>query len=431
MATMRYAYNKSGKEVDACELSIGYLRSDTYKCVYCGKDLHFVSESDRCKPFFRHHNDQSCVDTNSCYRQQKERDVSDIISNWKSTFHKQWQELFPKHCTEVKFGGKIADVCIDCNDEWQLVHDDKGLFSVPSSQKLFIEIQHSPMSKEEVKRRVSTYITNTSSLLWVIDISSCLFHIEHIIMLNSQHYRLRFPKDQPSCLRNLLNLYYEKWSCGVPWIMLDSKKHLFVIKKIPKPDCQFLEVYVITWREFIDSFQDMVDLTESTRVDVELSAAQFNYREYVVTLDDVSCQNEVDRVVSILEHTPFSEIQEYVLNIYGYVGYITKSSMIIYKMLNLWLEKYKKMYFAETIPFGKYEGTPIWRLPEHYVEWVTNNCNRIDHCLLQKLEELTCLSKSALYSYYKHDDFDNYKYIYEIFEEMTDQLDYFVLCKEI
>ena len=75
MSSMRYAYNAHEKEVDAWDLSTGYIRSDTYKCIHCGKHVCFVSESYRCKPFFRHRNDESCIDNNYYSRQQKEQDV--------------------------------------------------------------------------------------------------------------------------------------------------------------------------------------------------------------------------------------------------------------------------------------------------------------------------------------------------------------------
>jgi hypothetical protein len=410
---MQYAYNAHEKEVDAWELSAGYIRSDTYKCIYCGKYVHFVSESDRCKPFFRHRTDESCIENSYYYRQQKDQDVRDIICNRKSDFHLQWQNMFPQDCVEIKFQDKRTDVCIELCKEWQILQGQKVLLNAPSSSKLFIEIQHSSISIEEVKRRVSTYITDTSSLLWIIDISSCIIHIDHIVSLNTEHYRLRFPKNQPSCLRHLLSLHYQRYSSGMPWVILDYKKQLFLIKRIPKLDCQFLEVYMIKWEEFINSFNDIVILNNYAKTDVILSTNTMHYRDYIISLDDVKVQNEVNRVVTILEHTPFSEIQHKVNDIYCYLSNITNKSKVIYKMLNLWLEKYKKIYFAESMSFGKYEGEPLWTLSDNYINWVLENCKMLDENFQEKLEILESINKKWIYeSYFCNDDY-NTEYLLE------------------
>lgn len=418
MSTMRYAYNVHGKAIDAWELSTGYIRSDTYKCIYCGKHLHFVSESDRCKPFFRHRNDDSCIENNYYSRQQKEQDVRDIICNRKSQFHLQWQNLFPQDCVEVKFEGKIADICIDLPKEWQILQGQKALLSAPSLNKLFIEVQHSSISKEEVKRRVSTYISDTSSLLWIIDISSCVFHIDHIVLLNNEHYRLRFPKEQPSSLRHLLNIYYQRYSSGLPWIMLDYRKQLYLIKRIPKLDCQFLEVHIIKWDEFLSSFDDIVSLNKYDREDVTQSINTMNYKAFIMSLDDIQVQNEVNRIITILENTPFSEIQCIVNQIYCYISNITNKSKVIYKMLNLWLDKYKKMHFSEEMTFGKYQYEPLWKLSDYYVEWVVHNCTRMEQNMREKFETLACLNKKGLYESFMESD-DYYA------DDLLDELNYF------
>jgi uncharacterized protein (DUF3820 family) len=398
---MRYAYNAVGKEIDACELSsTGYIRSDTYKCIYCGKHLHFVSESDRCKPHFRHRNDESCIEHYYFNRQQKEQDICDIISNRKSHFHIQWQNLFPKECVEVKFQGKIADVRINLYKEWQL----KTLLTSPSSNKLFIEVQHSSISKEEVERRVSTYITDTSSLLWIIDISSCLFHIDHIVLLDSEHYRLRFPKEQPSCLRHLLNLYYQRYVSYIPWVILDSQKQLFLIKRIPKLDCQFLEVYIIKWEDLVDSFNNVVVLNKRERTDVVQSNCTLNYKDYIISLDVIQAQNEVNRIVEILENTPFTEIQDMIDDIYCYLSTVTNKSKIIYKMLNLWLDKYKTLHFSEPMSFGKYQGEPLKNLSDNYIDWVINNCKRMEQSIQDKLKTLQNINKKWLYEKFLNSD---------------------------
>lgn len=415
---MRYAYNIHKKEIDAWELSAGYIRSDTYKCIYCGKHLHFVSESDRCKPFFRHRNDESCIENNYYSRQQKEQDVRDIISNRKSQFHLQWQKLFPQNCIEVKFQEKIADICINLLKEWQICQGQKPLLSAPSSIKLFIEVQHSSISNEEVERRVSTYITDTSSLLWIIDISSCIFHVDHIVLLNTEHYRLRFPKEQPPCLRHLLNIYYERYSSGMPWIMLDCRKQLFLIKRIPKIDCQFLEVHVIKWDDFLSSFDDIVSLNKYDREDIIQSINTMNYRDFIISLDDIQVQNEVNRIVTILENTPFSEIQHRVNNIYCYLSNITNKSKVIYKMLNLWLDKCKRIHFSESMSFGKYQGEPLWKLCDYYVEWVVTNCKRMEQNMQEKFETLACLNKKGLYESFMESE-DYYA------DDMLDELSYF------
>jgi uncharacterized protein (DUF3820 family) len=412
---MQYAYNAHDKEIDAWELSTGYIRSDTYKCIHCGKHVSFVSESDRCKPFFRHRNDESCIG-NSCYsRQQKEQDVHDIICNRKSDFHLQWQNIFPQDCVEVKYKDKRADVCIDLCEEWQIRQGQNVLLNAPPLSKLFIEIQHSSISNEEVKHRVSIYITDTASLLWIIDISSCLIHIEHIVLLNTEHYRLRFPKHQPSCLRHLLNLHYQRYTCGTPWVILDYKKQLFLIKRIPKLDCQFLEVHMLKLEEFINSFNDIVILNNYLRVDVVQSTNTIDYKNYIISLEDIRVQNEVNKVIAILENTPFGEIQHLIDDIYCYLSKITNKSKIIYKMLNVWLDKYKKIHFSEPMSFGKYKGGPLWSLSDNYINWVLENCKRIDENIQDKLEIIKSINKQWLYECFFYNNDCNADYLLEKF----------------
>jgi uncharacterized protein (DUF3820 family) len=170
---------------------------------------------------------------------------------------------------------------------------------------------------------------------------------------------------------------------------------------------------MIKWEEFINSFNDIVILNNYAKTDVILSTNTMHYRDYIISLDDVKVQNEVNRVVTILEHTPFSEIQHKVNDIYCYLSNITNKSKVIYKMLNLWLDKYKKIYFAEPMNFGKYEGERLWTLSDNYINWVLENCKRIDENIQEKLEVLESINKKWIYeSYFCNDDY-NVEYLLE------------------
>ena len=85
---MQYAILQSGREVHVFDITNGSLRSNNYNCICCGNTVTYVNGSYRSKPYFRHKNEESCIEYSMYSNNAKH--ANNRIENRKSEFHQNW-----------------------------------------------------------------------------------------------------------------------------------------------------------------------------------------------------------------------------------------------------------------------------------------------------------------------------------------------------
>lgn len=141
MSKYIYALDSSGNRIHISDAKRG---DNGYTCCYCHNKMIARKGTVRA-PHFAHAADCVC---------------DDWYGN-KGEWHRHMQDLFPKDAQEVilESDGErhIADVCL----------------SKPNGQRLVIEFQHSPMSREEFVKRTLFWKSNNTDLIWVFDVRKC------------------------------------------------------------------------------------------------------------------------------------------------------------------------------------------------------------------------------------------------------------------
>lgn len=139
---MIIAKNRYGRRVKANDA----VKEEGYWCPCCDSEV-VLKKGNVNIHHFAHKSKKQCDDWH------------EPMTQW----HRDWQERFPEHCREVVLekDGVVhrADICIDYGD----------------GKKLIIELQHSPITKEEIMKRNEFY-SQFGKLIWVFDMRDKRFY---------------------------------------------------------------------------------------------------------------------------------------------------------------------------------------------------------------------------------------------------------------
>jgi competence CoiA-like predicted nuclease len=171
---MKIVIDSQGEWISIDDLALGMLHSEEYFCPDCQEPVIYVSRSDRAGAHFRHQ-----VESHCSYDGDR---TCKMYLNKKSDFHLTWQGLFPKKCLEVVIGSNRVDIYLTSSDN-----------------NLVIEVQHSPISRQDLIKRENQY----PNLWWIFDLQNSKFTIEHLRTYVEDTYRLKFFKGDSSFMQLL------------------------------------------------------------------------------------------------------------------------------------------------------------------------------------------------------------------------------------
>jgi len=335
----RYAIDsKTNRHVRSDVLASGLARGMVFECPCCGKSLGFVAH--RVTPHFRHKAYESCIeDKNDIERIHRE--CESVIKNKMSSFHKDWQSIFPSDIQEVRIKNKkngsthIADIVI-CKEDESKNHtkinfvDDKNCQLLKAqTKKLFIEIQHSSLSQHQVEKRESCYREKESSsdesvsdLLWIIDISETGYTQSNIDTLDMSYTKFAFTSKHSIALSNIIASYESRSEIDRPNILLDpGGKLLYFLHIIPRQNVEFVKTSPISKSKFFEQLKEYVPLVESnlecvSKPFVNKSASHIysnNYRHAIEKIPSMSMERKmiINDLCNVLESVPLPIIREY------------------------------------------------------------------------------------------------------------------------
>jgi len=408
---MQYAVLDNGREVAADDIGIGSLRSNSYKCISCNQDVLYVTKSYRARAHFRHKNNESCISLSSY--QKREKDAECRVQNRKSHFHKWWQSLFSKEDIEVRISennmNHIADIYFISEICIKITMDNGESMFKYSKKELVIEVQHSYISAEDAKSRYSLYNTYDRELLWIFDISHINHNLDRFITLTQDRLQIIFPDTQHSGLINVIKV------CKNSVILLDTGTYLFKVEHVYF-DHGYTSVIPISKSRFLQQLHEYNPNMKSALfpdVNITYERSIRNYRLYLEALD-ARYQVDVDEIINMIEDIPVTFLREgcelhaddrfdtYVEMITSWLGSVSHSDPIVYKMLQMWIPNVKKRFYSKDyLTFGKHEGVPFYKLPESYVTWILQKEILGNTSLNKKILELSEMNETIIGNYFK------------------------------
>lgn len=367
MSQTRYAIDvKTRNHIFIDTLASGVARSKCFECPCCSKTLFYVAHKKT--PHFKHRPHESCIrDKNEIKRIHKE--CEDIIKNQSSSFHKKWQDTFPKECQEVRISENnnmhIADIHIESkNKAINIVGDSNETNIFENKTHLVIEIQHSSLSELQALKRESFYNTKDRGIIWIVDIS----HIQHMIFdiktLNSKFTKISFPENHPDALQNLIFNYTQTHVKYRPNILLDNgSEHLYFISAFPKFNETYYNTIPLSKINFLSQISRYCQISNNAieqliipKSDEKIEKYENNYFEAISCLPPI-LQNTVNDFCVLLESVPFpifftfhKELEKYereffdssIKMIASWLGIISNRSHDMFICFEKWIDFVKK-----------------------------------------------------------------------------------------
>jgi hypothetical protein len=245
---MKFVINSDGLLVSADDISLGVHRSSTYLCPDCDESVEYVSPSNRCCAYFRHRPESRCNADNDRH--------SGTYVNKMSEFHKNWQNIFPKKCLEIKFGNNRADIYLETDKDFNLTDTlEFKIFDDFEPKNLVIEIQNSKISQDDLSQRQQVYKCETleRQLLWIFNLLQCQVEIRY--NKTTKEYQLKF-KGGDTSFMNLLNIKESK-AC----ILLDNGgTNLYHVSNNPKCDREFISVSIVDRIQLLEQLSNIFNL---------------------------------------------------------------------------------------------------------------------------------------------------------------------------
>jgi hypothetical protein len=358
---MIYAIDKNGNIISSLEIANKIIKNKKFTCIDCCNNIIFVSESKRSIAHFRHKSIQ-----NKCYYKNKK-----YIENKMSDFHVNWQKIFPKTCIErrLKLNNKlhIADIYIESINNINIKINNIDIFN-KQSNNLIIEIQHSPISIQDLVNR-ETFYNNFGNFIWIFDCNNTI-SIDKIITFKNTIYKLKLDGDH-----SFLSLFNTKLNPCV-FLDLNDKFLYYIYKKIDRNDTN-VKTIRIQKNLFLNQLSSILhyNLTDQTNNDKNINYITYNYKS-------ISNINIIKYIFYVLEHYEFSFDKYYYQLIEGLSNISNKSSIILEALIN-YIKKNKPSLNTK-IYFGKYKGTTIEDLNDNYVDFLINKyklkCNVYRYC---------------------------------------------------
>lgn len=376
MAAMAYAVAETGRNVSAADLSYNTIRSKQYTCLYCNTAVSYVNESAKAKAHFRHRPGQSCISISNKQKTVLEEQAKRSIQNGMSQWHKQWQAIFPKECTEQRIKDacgktRVADVVI-CNASLQLV--DEGPFL--NCTELVIEFQHSYITVDEALARGWIYATDDRALLWIIDAVNHDLEVQHI----GKYTQLVFPRNHP-VVNNILQT-----CCSNVHIMIDTGQSLWLVTCAPDFDNQdFLVV------EHLDISKFLLQVGACCKLDLtDFDVSKQPCPTVKDHVEQVMCgvaekdKGAVSVIFEMMARCSSRQMRRcaYILRKWTKypVNYIelvlqelskkSQQSMLMLQQVKHWLQVVRERHYVDEITFGKHRGKRLCDLEEHYLRWM-------------------------------------------------------------
>ena len=173
-----------------------------------------------------------------------------------STFHRTWQNMFPKEYLEVPVvkGKKIhiGDILIKSEVNFNLTDaTDIKLFVNPIN-RLTIEIQNSSISKEQMLSREDNYCDDNSGLIWIFNVSES----DSVIELIGTHVGVIRYRSGKSSFMKLLTI-----TNNMRRIILDyGTEYLYILNPDIKVDQGYLESTIITREAFLAQISKIINV---------------------------------------------------------------------------------------------------------------------------------------------------------------------------
>jgi hypothetical protein len=415
---MNYAYLESGREIEANQLSNGVLRSNNYFCLFCGKDVSYVSGSKnkmKCRmSHFRHKKEESCInDSGGLSRSDLEKRAEYRVSNKRSTFHAWWQSLFDVKQIEVPFQPDrnhlnvtrrhVADVFLKSDNPIQLTLDNGQHLFKHSKNNLIIEIQHSNISVFDAQNRDTFYNTDDQNLLWIIDISHIEHKIERITTLTQDTFRILFPGKQHNGLINII------CNCSRSEAVIDTGKYMFKIANTCL-DIGFCNVLPMSKKGMLEQlcnqgFDVKIELCSEEHYDSQcVCDNERNYKQTITCLG-LKHQVDVDEIFNMIEDIPITCLREqcenhagdtfitYVDMIVSWLSIVSQKNRRVLSMLQVWAQNVKDVFYCkESLRFGKHRGVPLSNVPYSYLKWIVEKDIVNDPNLSNRISEIIAMN---------------------------------------
>lgn len=406
----RYAIDSNTRKyVRSDVLASGVARSIEFECPCCSKSLGFVAH--KLTPHFRHKAGESCIiDKNNI--EKIHRECENIIKNQMSNFHKNWQSIFPQENQEIRITRRgithISDIMIETSTEEQsinFVDDSDNYLLKVGTGKLFIEIQHSPLSKDQVEKRETFYRRNKienennsrmktfHDLLWIIDISETEFMQSNIETLDMKYTKFAFPTKHSIALANLFEYYSTRNTYSRPNVLLDTGlTDLYFLEDFPRLNTEFVMTNCLSKKEFFTQLKKYVSLHSDklnlvSKNSVEGQSAYIYSNNYCFAINNIRSLSYDRRLIindlcNLLEIIPLPMLRTFhsKLSVHedNYVYYSTCINMLIAWMgiisshdrnmlgcLYNWLKHIKDTSTCYKVPVFK-KNVPLNSVSESY-----------------------------------------------------------------
>ena len=246
-------------------------------------------------PHFRHGKGQSCLrDPNILNDVQDECSIrnQNACAVEEHTMHSKWQHLFHPEYREkiVRHNGRfcIADVFIPLasrpffGQETLLIHQTESNdrqhtqeqhnirvpdWIPPNTQELVVEIQHSPLSIDQIVRRCRHYgLRAFCHIIWIVDVSHIEHVLEHTLHLFIETHRYVFRGKQHSALVNLLQAYFDGSISEKPCIFLDrgrEDENIYFLRDMPpRLNESFITTEPVSKDIFLSTIENLCRRTE-------------------------------------------------------------------------------------------------------------------------------------------------------------------------
>ena len=371
---MKYAiYN--GVLISVEQLRNEINKSGDYKCPGCRNPMTYVRESVTGRTaHFRHLN-------LVCYL---ENERASGYENKMSEFHFQWQSIFPSECLELPIGNHRADILVKLSDRvdmWKKLSE--RLFRNFLPENLVIEIQHSPISVEDLQSRQDTYVNRDESreLLWIFDLQACRYEVRHVKTYATEKYYLKI-LDNSSFVRlfQLVGLYK-------PLILLDMGcDDLYLVTDNSSQETGCMEILPVKRQDFLRflGYKTFLNLEWNYPILPMIEIDEFDYVHLISSLPsglDVKGLTECFHMMELLsfEHFLMNSVWK---NRPGFLcvghnlGRLSNGHDLVRDIWIRWIQRHRVL-LSDIVPFGDYRGDNILSLSKRQREWLSKrNLNR-------------------------------------------------------
>jgi hypothetical protein len=392
---MNIVINEKGVRLRASDIE-HVIKSNKYNCICCNEKMVFVNGSELRNCHFRHYPKSKCLINND----------KEYIENKKSTFHYNWQKLFPNQNIEIYFNE---------NDKKHIA--DIYLENANNNDKLVIEIQHSPISHDKILERTNFYKQNGRELLWIFDIENN-FGIEKIVTHDVNNTIIKFKN----------KIYFDT----IPTELLlldDGGEFLYKINPIVDADKElFIIKEFINKKIFIQNLKNKYNIQIVEPLFTNTNIINYDFENIIDNLNiQISSQDKLRIIISL-----FTKINKPCYNFQLLIktfATLSSKNKILYDMIYLW---FKNRYFNNNliIKFGKYEDEEYdnfnnRKLKQWYVENINCDCCYYDNTKKCNKCEVLINCKIDLLNYYffKTENIDNLE-IYKCMDELNNNILY-------